>query len=269
MKKRILVCYLFTKFDGLNQLKDFIKHYKKHKSGIKHKLLVCFKLIEKNRVIYLRKYFKNIKYIEFIDNSSANDFDFGSYKRVSESYLSYNILFLNSHSYPICSGWLQKLSIHLKPKTLIGITASYESMITSIKLKKFYKIFSYLLKLKKYKNLYKPFPNPHIRTSNFLINGNDFYSFIKNKKIKNKEDTWQIESGVYGVTNFFKKKKYKIFVINSDGKKFDESKWYLSQTYNFLTQSKTIISDKHSRKYLKLSKKAKIFSQKKVWGNII
>ena len=52
-------------------------------------------------------------------------------------------------------------------------------------------------------------------------------------------------------------------------KKFDESKWYLSQTYNFLTQSKTIISDKHSRKYLKLSKKAKIFSQKKVWGNII
>jgi len=269
MKKRILVCYLFTKFDKLNQLKDFIKHYKKHPSGIKHKLLVCFKLIEKKRVVYLRRYFKNIKYIEFIDNSSTNDFDFGSYKRVSKSYLSYNILFLNSHSYPICSGWLRKLTDHLKQNTLIGITASYESMITSLRLKKFYKFFSYLLKLKKYKNFYKSFPNPHIRTSNFLINGNDFYSFIKNKKIINKEDTWQIESGINGITNFFKKKNYKIFVVNSDGKKFVESKWYSSETYNFLNQSKTIISDKHSRKYLKLSKNEKTFSQEKVWGKII
>ena len=71
-------------------------------------------------------------------------------------------------------------------KTLIATSASYESLYTSLKLKKFYKIFSYFKKKIDYKNKFYPFPNPHIRTANFLIKGSRFFKIYKKKKINNK-----------------------------------------------------------------------------------
>ncbi|MDB9807800.1 hypothetical protein OAB83_00580 [Candidatus Pelagibacter sp.] len=266
MNKKVLVCYLFTAFDNQKTLINFIKYYKINSTGVNHKLLICFKLLGKQKIIFFRKLLKDIKYIEFIDPVSLNDFDFGSYKRVAKSYPSHVIFFLNSHSYPIKKYWLKIILKHYKNNTILGTTASYESAFSSLRLKKFYKIISYIFRFYKFKNSFKAFPNPHIRTSSFLIKGSDFISFIKNKKINNKEDTWSIESGLSGLTNFFKKKKYNIFVINSDGVKFTENSWKLSETYIYLKQSKSLISDKHSRKYLKLSTRDKLYASKISWG---
>mgnify|MGYP000391222021 FL=1 len=115
-----LVCYLFTKFDELNSIKEFIKHYKKHPSGSKHTLLICYKLLDIEDIISLRKILGKIKYKEFIDPITVNDYDFGSYKRVSQRYKSHIILFLNSHSYPLKKNWLRKIRYHYKEKTIIG-----------------------------------------------------------------------------------------------------------------------------------------------------
>lgn len=265
MNKKILVCYLFTKFDKIKQLTDFINNYKKYSSGLNHELLICFKLIEKEKVFYLCEYLKDIKYVEFIDISKDNDFDFGSYKRVSEHYLNYDILFLNSHSYPNCNDWLIKLAKHKNDNNIIGTSGSFESMTDSIKLKKFYKFFSYFFKKLRFKRNFPSYPNPHLRTSSFFINGKSFNEFIKYKKINNKYDSWKIESGINNLTSFFKQKKFDIYVVNSDGNKFNEKDWHLSQTYNYLDQSKSIISDKHTRKYAELSKSDKLKVQYQTW----
>ena len=74
------------------------------------------------------------------------------------------------------------------------------------------------------------------------------------------------ESGFNSLTNFFKKNNYPILVINSEGKKFSEKDWKFSETYNFLNQSKSIISDKHTRKYLMLNDKEKKPHQINTWG---
>ena len=74
------------------------------------------------------------------------------------------------------------------------------------------------------------------------------------------------ESGINGMTNFFKKKKFNIYVVNSDGKKFIQRNWKNSETYNYALQAKTLISDKHTRKYSKLSKKSRIISERICWG---
>ena len=118
----------------------------------------------------------------------------------------------------------------------------------------------------KFKKYFHNFPNPHLRTSGFIIKGKNFYEFIKNKTINNKFDAWKIESGKNSLTYHFKKKGYNLFVVNSDGKKFFEAEWHLSETYNFMSQSKSIFSDKHSRKYLKLETNEKIKSQHITWG---
>tara|TARA_B100000767_G_scaffold42748_1_gene36630 strand:+ start:2756 stop:3568 length:813 start_codon:yes stop_codon:yes gene_type:complete len=262
----ILVCYLFTKFDDKQNLINFIKNYKKNNSGFKHKLLICFKLLNSTQINFYKNFLKGIKYIEYIDISKFNDYDLGSYSRVAQKYPFYTICFLSGNSYPFCKHWLKKMFFHFKKGTIVGTTASNESLFTSLKFKKFYKFFSYFFKFLKYKKRFNKFPNPHIRTTGFLINGIDFLNFIKHKKFKTKEDAWYAESGINGMTNFFKKKRFNIYVVNSDGDKFTENQWKFSETFNFLSQSKSLISDKHTRKYLKLSNKMRIISEKATWG---
>ena len=263
---KVLVCYLFTRFDSTKSILEFKKHYNKYKSGSKHSLLICFKLLDKKKILTLKKLLKKFDYIEFIDPVYINDYDFGSYKRVAEKYPNYKILFLNSHSYPISKNWLKKLLFHFKIKTIVGTTASNESLLTSLKIKKIYKFLSYYYKLIRYKEKFKPFPNPHIRTSSFLIKGSDFISFVKRKNFLNKEDAWFAESGFSNLTNFFKKKKFNIYVVNSDGLKFTQSNWKSSETYNYLNQSKSLISNKHTRKYLKLSIRDRALASMLSWG---
>ena len=267
MTKKPIVCYLFTFFDENISLKNFIENYQKYVSGIEHELVICFKLLNSDRINELQTFTNDVKYTSFIDPFKINDFDFGSYKRIAENYPNKQILFLNSHSYPICDNWLFKLINSADNETLIGTSASNESIIDSLILKKKYKIFSYIYKKIYLKKRFKSFPNPHIRTSSFLINSAKFLDYMNDKKILSKEDAWEIESGKKSLFNYFKDNNYKVYVVNSDGDKFIENDWKLSETYNYLKHSKTIISDKHTRKYETLNESDKLKSRKKVWGN--
>ena len=93
-----------------------------------------------------------------------------------------------------------------------------------------------------------------MNTSSFLINAKDLIDYLKGKKFNTKYDTWKLESGFHSLTNTFKRKGYNLLVVNSDGKKFEENKWMQSETFHYKKQSKNLISDKHSRKYIKFDK---------------
>ena len=261
-----IVCYLYTSFDKIESFNNFIINYKKFPSGLKHKLVICFKLLNEDKINHLLKIIKNIDFITYIDPIKKNDYDFGSYKRVAEVYPENQILFLNSHSYPICHDWLLKLINNSGENTLIGTSASNESILDSLKLKKNYKFFSYLFKKIIFKRRFNNFPNPHIRTSSFLIKGQIFLNYMSNRKINNKIDAWTIESGKDSLTNYFKNNNYFNYVVNSDGEKFTEENWKSSEIYNYFKQSKSIISDKHTRKYESLNENDKLISRRRVWG---
>ncbi len=261
-----VVCYLFTKFDNIESLINFKKNYIRFKSGCSHHLVICFKLLDKNTIHVLKEKLKDITYEEFIDPKNINDFDFGSYKRVAEKYPKNQILFLNSHSYPVCDGWLSKLINYSNDQTFIGTSASNESILDSIKLKKKYKILSYIFRKIYYKINFKNFPNPHIRTSSFLINGKNLLDYMSDKNIFSKNDAWKIESGKNSLSNYFRNKNFDIYVINSDGNRFLQKDWKLSETYNYFNKSKSIISDKHTRKYDVLNDDEKFISRMNVWG---
>ena len=65
-----------------------------------HTLVICYKLLNITEIAKTKKYLKNIKYVEFIDPIKKNDWDFGSYKRVSKLFYNKEILFLNVSAYP-------------------------------------------------------------------------------------------------------------------------------------------------------------------------
>ena len=262
-----IVCYLYTRFDSIQKINDFTKYYKKYRPGLIHKLIICFKLLNFEQLENAQKSLKGIKFESFIDPCKDNDWDFGSYKRVAKKYYDKDILFLNSHSYPICHNWVKKLFLYKKNKTVIATNASYESMLDSIKLKwQIHKIIRYINRKHKFSKDFKNFPNPHMGTNSFLVNSKYFYNYIKNKSLKNKYETLKIESGKNSLTNYFKKKKFDIFLVNSDGNKFNESNWKLSETYMYKNQKKNIISDKYTRSYNAANKQKKNIAMKNTWG---
>ena len=264
--KKVIVAYLYTKFDIIDNLSNFINYYKKNSAGNKHDLLICYKLLTIDEIEELRKITKNIPHIEFIDDYKINDYDFGSYKRIAKKYPNSPIFFMLGHCYPVSPDWLKKIMSHFDINTLIGSSGSNESIFSSFKIKKKFKL---ILNLKNYfflKKNFKNFPNPHLRTTNFVLYGRDFLKFINNKSLKNKKDAWICESGFNGMTNFFLDNGFKIFIINSENMKFSVNDFKLSESYCFKNQSKQLFSDKHSRKYQSLNSNDKLNVSKNVWG---
>ncbi len=62
-----IVCYLYTSFDKIESFNNFIINYKKFPSGLKHKLVICFKLLNEDKINHLLKIIKNIDFITYID----------------------------------------------------------------------------------------------------------------------------------------------------------------------------------------------------------
>ena len=76
-----------------------------------------------------------------------------------------------------------------------------------------------------------------------------------------------LESGYNGFTNFFKKKGYKIKILNRFGNLFDLENAFLSKTFASYNQEGLIISDKQTRYYDNLSFDEKVKKRKQSWGN--
>ncbi len=267
MKKKLIIAYLCSPYVPKKSFDQFLNHYKRYKAGVNHRLIICYKNLSYDQIDYFRKKIKKIKHEEFIDPEKKNDFDFGTNKRLAKKYKNYLLFFMNGHSYPLKKNWLKYYYYNYKPKSIIASSASFESISSkSIYRHHLDNYFVFFYKIIKYHFLFPIFPNPHFRTTNFLILGSDFlkYKFIKN--LNSKEKAWCIESGKNSLYYFFKERNFKILVVNSDNKLFSEKEWIKSQTYAIGNQSKKIMSDNHIRKYAKMSKKEKKKKRFVVWG---
>ena len=285
MTLKIILCYHWSPYQNITALKKFIKHYKKYKAGLKHNLLICFKNLEKKKIkLIQKKYLTNLKYTLFIDPKKKNDFDWGSYLRVAKKYSRSKIFFCDSQSYPIVNKWLYKIDRKFKNKTIISCFGSYQSLSSnSLYRNQGDNYFIFFCKMIYFHIYFKRFPNPHLRSSAFYMNARDYIEYMNDKKIsaapiireggkhsnawyKGKIDTYKLESGRSSLTEYFKKKNYKLFVINSKGDLYSEANWRDSNTYATNDQKYRMFLDKHTTRFSKFTKNQKKRFQMKIWG---
>jgi hypothetical protein len=268
LKKYPLVVYLLYYPIAQKTLKEFIKSYKKYESGNNHELLICFKGFDS---FYANKWKKkiSIKFKFFKDYDDKNDYDIGSFFRVAKIYSDRLILFLNSYAYPNCNNWLKILIDNYENNSVVGAHGSYGS-ISSQCLSFKYKNLSIYQSIK-YGLVHffycKLFPNPHIRTSNFLIKAKDFLGLKvdKNKFVK-KIFTNYFESGRFGMSNQLLKKGFKLLIVNLENKKFNIHDWINSKTAFLKNQEKLVISDHRTREFDLLSEDKKKELINMNWG---
>ena len=267
---KFIVVYLISAYDNRENLKQFINNYLKFDAGSKHELVICFKNFDKQDDIFKIGELKLINYTEFLDNNKFNDYDWGSYRRISKKYYDKIIFFMNCHCRPLVNNWLRHFKNNYTEKTLLGPAGSYESMVNSAlkgkhsksKIKSIFYAISNLVD-------FPLFPNPHIRSNCFMISASNFLDLKLNKFYKyKKKGTWINESGRMGMTNQLKRKKFNIYVINSDGNKFKENEWQKSDTYALNKQSKLIIEDKFSLIFKNKKDNERLNFQNSIWKNV-
>jgi len=272
MRDNLIVVYLCYYKNNFTHVDKFINNYKKYKSGINHNLLICFKNLDHEKIIFLKKKFKKIKYNFVIDN--FGDYDIGSYFRLAKKYKKKNLFFVGSYSYPAINNWLKIIYNNFANNTLISSAGSYQSL-TSDAFNNSYRynnnfIYNFLLRIIFFlKNLiYFPiFPNPHVRTNSFLIKAKDLLKYPYKLNYKRKFDCWRFESGRHSLTNFFKKKRFNIIVVNSKSNIFNKNSWKYSDTYFYKEQKSIIIKDKHTDLFNNSNKRDKLKLEKMVWGS--
>lgn len=263
---KFLVVYVFSKYDDLSRLENFVDSYIKYDHGYQHELLICYKLIDDKKLVLCRKITSKIHHKEYIDPNKKNDFEFKTMERAIQSYEDYLVLFLISHCCFESHNSIKIINDLYEENSFIGFSGSNESMFSSLKFKKIWKIFSFIKNYLYFKKNFEKFPNPHIRLPSFVLKQKDFLYFMKNKFYETKKDAWNTESGKNSMTKFFKDNGFKIYIINTLNKKYNLLNFSNSMTFCDDNDSKILISDRHTRNFHSLSIENKDKMKKRVWG---
>lgn len=279
--KNIAIIYLVWLPYGIGLYKNFIHSYASVSAGQEHDLIFLFNGV--NDESELHPYFEyaetvKIKYKYF---SMENGQDIEAYFWVSEKLTHTYILFLNSFSIILYNNWLQYYvnALELPGVGLVGATGSWQSHYTNVfqeykipyefnkpfiynfrKYKLFIKAFFY------WRFLFSPFPNPHIRTTGFIIKRN-LFSQLKRKKNNSKFDAYLFESGKKGITNQIINMGYQVLVVDKFSETTTSDKWDNSKTFWSFNQENLLISDNQTQKYSTANISERNRLRELAWGN--
>lgn len=247
--KKITVAYLayYNNQIGydISIVENFLALYNKYPAGIEHELVILAKNWSDDKAFdKLCNLAKDngLKVIYLPDDG----FDIGAYFRASDILKSEYVYFIGSNIEICAENWLKySYEAFKKDKSigLVGAMGSYEEGRSGI------------------------FPNPHIRTTCFMIKNELFNKYANSQKFpQTKEDTWDLEHCKNSLSNFVVNSGLSLVVVNSDGEIFYPDSWPYSETYISNNNAKKIMSDKWARRYETAEDDFKPFIEKTVWG---
>src|SRR3989338_8808258 len=225
---------------GLSTVKIFFDAYRAYPPGCPHELVVIAKgwagvggLEEVKQLVQAH----GARVVDLPDDG----FDWGAYM-LAASLLTHDwICFLNTHSRHRVKNWLNLLMKGTEVPGInvgaVGATASYESFIPVFDwpsweegpiaflfyvLRSFLKVLRFII----YRNTFRSFPNPHLRSNAFIIRRELFLDFASTHKIPHsKRDAWILESGGRSFTAFLISRGLKPLVTGSDGQYYEPLQW--------------------------------------------
>jgi len=110
------------------------------------------------------------------------------------------------------------------------------------------------------------FPNPHIRTSGFMMETADFQSLEFNLNGV-KTDSSKFESGFNSLTRQILRKDKGVFVVGANGKGYQIEDWGNSGTFRSLGQENLLITDNRTDDYPRMSPAVRETHRVMTWGS--
>lgn len=176
------------------------------------------------------------------------------------------LCFLNSYSVILADDWLAILVRALDhPHTgLAGASASWESQSRWIRGRARYWPYQ-LIRLRGARRDYPRFPNPHIRTTAFMVERANVTA-MNLDAARDKRATYLLESGRRSVTRQILERDLRAVVTGRDGRVYGVKDWAASRTYRSGEQDNLLVADRRTEDWATASPRLRRRLSRDAWG---
>jgi hypothetical protein len=208
----------------------FIAAYLRFRPEVKHTLYVVNKGFTARQLVYEYALFKDLT-PNFIDVSDEG-FDLEAYRKAAKQIAEPVIFFMNTHSEPLVTGWLEIVystftaSEHIG---LVGCTGNMETHHPSIA-------------------GFPKYPNYHVRSNGFMISKQDYLDIIGTDSIVRKIHAYQLEAGQTSLTNVIQSTGRKALVVGRQGAVRPKDLWRAG-IFRSAGQHNLLLADNQTRIY--------------------
>jgi hypothetical protein len=243
---------------GPEPLREFLRSYHAHAAGAAHELVVVLNGLERNRsgerdgaaeasarrAALLAELQHTEHRLVILERPTL---DLPAYGLVAGQLGHERLCFLNSYSVILAEGWLARLASALDDPGvgLAGATGSWESQAEWVRGKTMYWPYQ-LVNLPRALRDYPRFPNPHIRTTAFMLE-RELLLGMGLERAADKRDTYLLESGRRSITRQVVERDLRPVVVGRDGRAYDVAEWSDSATYRADGQRNLLVADNRTR----------------------
>jgi hypothetical protein len=274
---KVCVVHLVWAPLGIEPFRRFLVSYRKHPSGIAHRLLIVYNGFSKHDdpAAYAHVC-RSEDYDSLILPRPVQDI--AAYFNAARASDADDLCFLNSYSEILDDDWLSKLHapLHSEGVELVGATGSWESMYSDLiehrssppdwwtprglrtRLRQRYA-------LARARRAFAPFPNPHVRTNAFMMSRTRLLS-LGMPKVRNKNEAHRFESGRSGLTARIQLADMQVRVVDRFGRAWAPREWRVSRTFRAGEQANLLIADNRTRDFEQADEKTRRYLARLAWG---
>jgi hypothetical protein len=263
-KNELAVVHLIWMPFGIAVFRSFIQSYLEHPAGCGHDLVLVFSGIGREEEAaayheYLRE--KNVAYISYY---LAGGQDIEAYYFVASRLQQHYILFLNSYSCILADRWGVHFldAVRNEGVGAVAATGSWQSYYSTVFMRErvawvyekgemtpFRKIKLFIKNIFYWRVLFKPFPNPHLRTNAFIVERTLWLSIRRPASFPTKFTAYVFESGRRGFSGQLMRRGLQLLVVDRTGITYPATAWRDSRTFWWERQERLMVSDNQTRKY--------------------
>jgi hypothetical protein len=251
---------------GPEPVRDFLRSYREHPAGAEHELVVVLNGAagESDAYAQLPAELRDVEHRLLVLPQPV--LDLPAYGLAARELEHERCCLLNSYSVILADGWLGQLARALdEPGVgLVGASGSWESQAEWVRGKRRYWLYQLAL-LPRARRDYPRFPNPHIRTTAFLLERVRLLE-LELECAGDKRDTYLLESGPRSITRQIQQRGLRAVVVGRDGRAYDVAEWPLSATYRVGGQRNLLVADRRTRDWEQASSRLRRQLSRDAWG---
>lgn len=176
------------------------------------------------------------------------------------------VCFVNSYAVILAERWLELLAhAHAAPTVgLVGASGSWESQAEWTRGAPRHWP-QQLATLARDRRDYPRFPNPHVRTSTFMLDREKVLE-MRFERVASKREAYLLESGRVSITRRIQQQGLRAVVAARDGLAYDAESWPGSRTFRAGEQENLLVADNQTRAYLQASPRRRRRFARDTWG---
>jgi hypothetical protein len=256
---------------GPEPLRAFLRSYISYPAGAEHELVIVLNGATGIETAAVRERETLLAELAGIEHRLISlerpVLDLQAYGEAARVLEHEHLCFVNSYCTMLAEGWLAHLAGALaRPGVaLVGASGSWESQAEWHR-GRIRHWPQQLLVLPRARRDYPRFPNPHLRTSAFMLERERLCGF-ELADLPDKRSTYLLESGRASITRRLHDEGLRVVVVGRDGSVFDVEAWPDSHTFRSGEQENLLIADNQTRDYQHASPRVRRRLSRGTWGS--